>query len=455
MYDVKIGLEVHAQIDTKQKLYCDCPTDYFTAQPNRNTCPICLGLPGNKPMPPNRKAVDAAMEVALMLGAHILLNSKIYVQRKHYDYPDLPNGYQKTTTPIAEDGELCNVGIREIHLEDDPGRYDLLKGRVDYNRCGIPLVEIITEPDIKSAQEARNFWNELTKLLEYTEKMRTEPGTIRADTNVSVKGGERVEVKNINSATGIRHAIAYEIKRQNKVLRRKRKVRRETRGFLEDKMITTTLRTKETFADYRYIPDPDIPPIIITERWLREIQKCVKETPIAKRERFISVYGISGEQAGVLASNLRLANFYEEVAKRVEPQYTAGWITVDLKGILNEKNMKLEDTKITPERMGELLHSVYNKKIPRHIGKNILRKMTEEDVSIEDYVKKFEFKKKIDIEKIISSTIVDNPEVVNAYKAGKKETVDFLVGQIMKKTEGKVDPEKVNQMIREKLSKIT
>ena len=205
--DVLIGFEYHAQLKTKRKLYCDCSTDYLNAPPNTNVCPICLGLPGNKPMPPNKKALEYAVQIALLLGCEIVTEKPIYVLRKHYDYPDLPNGYQKTTTPIGVDGMFNGVKIKEIHIEDDPGRFDPRRGRVDFNRCGVPLVEIVTEPQIHSPSEARKFWKEMTEALMTTGLVREEPGSIRSDVNISLAGGARVEIKNINSAKGVEYAL--------------------------------------------------------------------------------------------------------------------------------------------------------------------------------------------------------------------------------------------------------
>jgi aspartyl-tRNA(Asn)/glutamyl-tRNA(Gln) amidotransferase subunit B len=219
--NIKIGFEVHQQIATRRKMYCNCPTNYQDVPPNTNVCPICTGMPGAKPLPPNQRAVEAAVEIALMLGCRVYTNQTIYIQRKHYDYPDLPSGYQRTSLPLAGGGSLLGVRIREIHLEEDPGQYDPLGGNVDYNRSGIPLVEIVTEPDMKSPEEARNFLRALVRVLEYTGKVRPEAGgAMRADVNISLEGGGRVEVKNVNSIKGAYRALRYEVIRQREKLKR-------------------------------------------------------------------------------------------------------------------------------------------------------------------------------------------------------------------------------------------
>jgi len=254
MDDVKMkcGLEIHVQIDTKSKLFCNCSTNYLDAEPNTNVCPVCLGLPGAKPLPPNKKAIEVAIMVAKMLDCKIIVDKDIYFQRKHYDYPDLPSGYQRTSTPIGVDGEFMGIGIAEVHLEEDPGQYNPSLGIVDYNRSGTPLIEIVTKPDIKSPEEAREFLKQLMMLFRYLGCLRGE-GTMRADVNISINymgvQGNRVEVKNVNSIRGVYKVLKYEIIRQKNIIKRGGEIKRETRAFLESQMITKAMRSKETAED--------------------------------------------------------------------------------------------------------------------------------------------------------------------------------------------------------------
>jgi aspartyl-tRNA(Asn)/glutamyl-tRNA(Gln) amidotransferase subunit B len=448
---LKIGFEIHAQMNTKQKLYCDCPTDYQQAEPNRNVCPVCIGLPGNKPMPVNEDALKTTIEIALMLDADVIKDENIYIQRKHYNYPDLPNGYQKTSTPIAKKGKFLDVGITEVHLEDDPGRYDLSKGKVDFNRCGVPLIEIVTDPDIKSVDDARSFWNEITDMLTYTGKIRSEPGTIRSDTNISM-GGERVEIKNINSAIGVYHALQYEVKRQLKAFRRGREIKRETRGFLEDKMITTSLRTKETFADYRYIPDPDIPPIVISNQMLDDVRKHVKESPKAKEERFIDTYRINREQAKILAYDKSMSDMFEKVSKKVEPSLAASWLTQDVRRYLTEKDIYLKDTKLTPSDMIDLLKSLSKKEITPYTAKDIFKKSMEEEKPVNFYLKKVSpMLGKNYLERIVEEVISRNEDTVSDYKLGNRKALNYLVGEVMREAKGTADPKQAFEIIKRKV----
>ncbi|NIM44394.1 MAG: Asp-tRNA(Asn)/Glu-tRNA(Gln) amidotransferase subunit GatB [Nitrososphaeria archaeon] len=457
MRKVKIGLEIHAQMKTSQKLYCDCSTDYHDAEANTNICSICLGLPGNKPMPPNREALETAIEMALMLGCDVVVGEPVFIQRKHYDYPDLPNGYQKTSTPIAGGGELLGVKIREIHLEDDPGRYDLSRGRIDFNRSGVPLMEIVTEPDINSPTEARYFWNELIRIMDYTGKFRSHPGAVRADVNISLEGGKRVEIKNINSAKGIYNALMYEVKRQQKLLRRGREVVRETRGFVDEKMITATLRTKETFADYRYIPDPDIPPIAITHHWIDKIREDMVEDPRTKEKRLMDQYSLNKDQARILAYDRELANTFEEVAQRISPALVASWLTVNLRGILRQRKLSLTEGGLRREDLIKLLKFLQQGQITDYTAQEILERIIDEGGTAEKYLGRelMAVKDVSRLEDIVSDVITSNPEAISDFKRGNRKVINFLFGQVMKRTERRADPERVHKLLKEKLKETT
>ena len=326
------GLEIHVQLETDSKLFCDCPTNYQDAPANTNICPVCLNQPGAKPHPTNKKALENALMIALMLNCEID-KDVIYFMRKHYDYPDLPSGYQRTSVPIGINGELNGIRIREIHAEEDPGQYNPDRGYVNFNRSGIPLVEIVTEPDIKSPEEARNFLKELIRVLQYSGAARGE-GTMRADVNISINGGNRVEMNNINSIKGAYKALKFELVRQKNLMKRGVEVKQETRAYLESQMITVGMRLKEDADDYRFITDPDLPPMKIYDETIQRILDIMPEAPHNKVKRFVKDYGIDEESAKVLTSELDLAIAYEEVVKEIDPQFASKWMRDELKRVL-------------------------------------------------------------------------------------------------------------------------
>ncbi len=450
---VMIGFEIHEQLKTQQKLFCECSTDYMHAEPNTNVCEICTGMPGAKPMPLNEKALDAVIAIALMLNCDI--KREVYIQRKHYDYPDLPNGYQRTSTPIGVNGELVGVRIWEVHLEEDPGKYDPITGRVDYNRCGVPLVEIVTAPDISSAEHAREFLKELRKVLEYTGVVREEGGTMRVDVNISIEGGARVEIKNINSIKGVYRAIKFEIARQQNLLKRGIKVKRETRAFLEEQMITKAMRTKEEAQDYRYIPDPDLLPIFITQERIEKIKQSLPESPFEKEKRFIKQYGIDAETAKVLASELELANAFEEVAKHVDARIAALWIKDELKRILNYNDLTFKQSGIKAEHIVELIKMMQSKEITQKTAKKIMEILVKNPKSPKEIVKELGLSRIADkesLEKIVEEAINENKKAVEDYLNGKKEALNFIVGAVMRKTRGRADAKIVLELIKSKIS---
>ena len=315
------GLEIHVQLETKSKLFCDCPTNFQEAPINTNICPVCLNQPGAKPHPTNEKAQENALMIALMLNCEID-QGVTYFMRKHYDYPDLPSGYQRTSVPIGINGELNGIRIREIHVEEDPGQFKPDRGTVNFNRSGIPLVEIVTEPDIKSPEEARNFLNELIRVLQYSGGARGE-GTMRADVNISINGGNRVEMKNVNSIKGAYRALIFERNRQKRNLERGVETKQETRAYVESQMITTAMRLKEDADDYRFITDPDLPPMQISDETIQKVLDTMPEAPHNKVKRFVKDYNIDEETAKVLTSELDLAISYEEVVKENDPVFAA------------------------------------------------------------------------------------------------------------------------------------
>jgi len=448
---MKIGFEVHEQLATKRKLCCDCPTDYREAPPNTNVCPICTAMPGAKPMPPNVRAVDAVIELALMLGCDVVVDKPIYIQRKHYDYPDLPAGYQHSSTPIGINGELVGVRIREVHLEEDPGAYDPVAGTVDFNRCGIPLVEIVTEPDMHSPEEARRFLRQLMLVLDYSGKVRPEPGTLRADTNISLEGGTRVEIKNINSTKGAYRAVKFEVMRQKALIERGAVIPYETRAYLESQMITVPMRMK--VVDFHVILDPDIFPIVIDRARVETIRKRMVEAPHQREQRLAKQYQISQAVAGVIVSERELANLFEAVAKEVDPKLVATWFQTNLKKVLNYMKLRATEVKFTHKQLAGLLRMVKAKRITPEQGELVLRKLVKQPAEPEELIRKLGLERleKADLRAAVVRTIEENPKAVMDYRAGRKEALNFLAGKVMKFTRGRADPREILKFLRAKL----
>lgn len=447
---MKCGLEIHVQLETESKLFCDCPTNYQEAPVNTNVCPVCLSQPGAKPFPTNKKAIENGLKIALMLDCE-MNEDLVYFMRKHYTYPDLSSGYQKTSIPLGYRGELNGVRITEVHLEEDPGQYKPDQGIVDYNRSGIPLIEIVTEPDMHSPEEARNFLKELIKILDYSEAARGE-GTMRADVNISLEGGKRAEIKNINSVKGAYKALKYEIIRQKNLIKRGIEVKQETRAFLESQMITVPMRLKEDADDYRYILDPDLPGMTIEDEVIDEIKEIMPETPNMKVKRFIEEYGLNEEHAKVLTSELDLANAFEEVAKEIDPEYAALWINKELKRILAYNKLDYKDSYMTSDRIIELLKMVRSKEITAKASKKIVEQMplnTKSPKEIAEEMGLIGIVSEDKVREAAEKAVQENPEAVQDYHDGKKAAINFLLGQVMKHTRGKANPKEAVKFIEE------
>ncbi|MGN1363019.1 MAG: Asp-tRNA(Asn)/Glu-tRNA(Gln) amidotransferase subunit GatB [Methanobrevibacter sp.] len=447
---MKCGLEIHVQLETKSKLFCNCPTNYKEAPANTNICPVCLNQPGAKPLPTNEKAIENALMISLMLNCKITKDTA-YFMRKHYDYPDLPSGYQRTSVPIGYEGELNGVRIREIHMEEDPGQYKPDKGTVDFNRSGIPLIEIVTEPDMHSPEEARNFLKQLIRILEYSGGARGE-GTMRADVNVSIEGGNRVEMKNINSIKGAYRALKYEVVRQKNNMKRGIEIKQETRAYLESQMITVSMRSKENADDYRFIPDPDLPPMEIQDEEIKEIAETMPEAPYNKAKRFVSEYGIDQETATVLTSELDLADTYEEVAKKVDPKYSANWMRDELKRVLTYNKITFADSEIAAKDIIELINLLLNKEITVKAGQRIVEKMPNNEKSPKEIGEELGLMGVVEEDAILNAAkkaIEENPKAVNDYKDGQKASINFLVGQVMRFTKGKADPGETVKILKD------
>ena len=474
--EVIVGLEVHCQLDTKSKLFCGCSTDYRDDGPNTHVCPVCLGLPGAMPVL-NRRAIEYAMRVAKALNCAVLHESEF--SRKNYFYPDLDKAYQITQydKPLAEGGYLeiegdeggeRKIRLTRIHVEEDPGRLvhmgNAERGKyslVDYNRAGIPLIEIVSEPDMRSPKEARKFLNKLRATLEYLSVFDSEKeGSLRVDANISIRGSERVEVKNITSYKGVEKALTFEIARQKNLIRRGQKVSRETRHFLEAQGSTQAARSKEQEHDYRYFPEPDLLPLYVSD-WVDEI--VLPELPDARRERFIAQYGCSLNHARTLTGDYRLANFYEAVvAADVKglSALAATWTADTLIGELNYRDMTIE--LVEPADFAGLLALLKDGRITDRNGVDVLRVMLDERLKKEPAESADTIVKRLNlgltkgdtgaISSAIADAIRENPKAIEDYRAGKAGALNFLVGQVMKKTRGKADPGELNRMLVEALN---
>ncbi|MFA4824594.1 MAG: Asp-tRNA(Asn)/Glu-tRNA(Gln) amidotransferase subunit GatB [Methanoregula sp.] len=474
---VIVGLEVHCQLDTKSKLFCGCSTDYRDDGPNTHVCPVCLGLPGAMPVL-NKRSIEYAMKVAKALNCTVLHESEF--SRKNYFYPDLDKAYQITQydKPLAEGGYLeiesdeggeRRIQLTRIHVEEDPGRLvhmgNAERGKyslVDYNRAGIPLIEIVSEPDMRSPKEARKFLNKLRATLEYLSVFDSDKeGSLRVDANISIKGNERVEVKNITSYKGVEKALTYEVTRQKNLIRRGQRIERETRHFIESTGITQSSRSKEQEHDYRYFPEPDLRPLHV-QSWVAGI--VLPELPDARRERFIAQYGCSLNHARTLTGELKLANFFEKVVA-ADPKglstLAATWIADTLIGELNYRSMTLDRVDATgfSEFMGILKRGTITDKS----GIEVLRVMLDQYLKNEPMETPAAIISRLNLTKTtgdnsaitnaIEEAITENPRALEDYRAGKNGALNFLVGQVMKKTRGKADPGELNRLLTEALAK--
>ena len=464
---VMIGLEIHVQLNKlNTKIFCGCPLDYHDDGPNTHTCPVCLGLPGSLPVI-NRKSVEYSIKVGLALNCAIEEHTQFY--RKNYYYPDLPKGFQITQYdyPIAsngyiniegEDGEV-RIRINRAHMEEDPGRLVHEGGSIerskhtliDYNRSGVALLEIVTEPDIRSPKEARRFLDKLRNILGYLDVVDTTlEGSMRVDANISLAGGSRSEVKNISSHKGAERALLFEIVRQKNLLRRGGKVVQETRHFDEARGVTVSLRTKEEAHDYRYFPEADLVPIKVAD-WAPGIKETLPELPDSRRERFVSQYGVTDDHAKSLTSEKQVADFYEQVAAEVDPKLGAVWIADVLKGELNYRDLGIKA--FTSANMVSLIKLLAGDKITDASGNQIIRIALDEGGTPDEIVAaKGLLKAGGDlVTTAVEEAIAENPQAVEDYRSGKQEAVNFLMGQVMKKTRGRADAKTVRELVLQKI----
>ena len=478
-YEAVIGMEVHVQLLTKSKMFCRCSADYAGAPPNTLVCPVCLGMPGTLPVI-NRKAVEYTIMTALALNCEIAEFAKF--DRKNYFYPDLVKGYQisQYDLPLSRNGWLeieiggkrKRIRIRRVHLEEDTAKlihvhrdgqsYSL----IDFNRSGVPLMEIVSEPDIRSPEEARQYLIKLRTILRYlgVSTADMEKGAMRCEANVSLRPvgskeyGTRVEVKNLNSFRSVKLALEYEIERQKRLLEAGGRVEQETMGWDESRGVTVLQRTKEYAHDYRYFPEPDLPPLVIEREWVEEIRARLPELPDAKRDRFVADYGLSRYDAGVLVADRAVADYFETCVRagagRVEPKAIANWITGELFRLMKAQGVEIEEVRITPDKLVALIGMVEDGTITASTAKKVLAEVFETGRAPEEIVRERGLAQISDVEalsRVVDEVIAANPKAVADYLAGKEPVLRFLVGQVMKATRGKANPKLANELLMEKL----
>ena len=475
-YETVIGLEVHVQLKTQSKIFCSCSTE-FGRPANENTCPICLGMPGVLPVL-NKKAVEFAMLACL--ATHCQINPRNTFDRKNYFYPDLPKGYQITqlNLPIGEHGHINidvagvqkRIGITRIHMEEDAGKLvhgeneDRGKSYVDLNRTGIPLIEIVSEPEIRSPEEAREYLSQLKAILEYTavSDCNMEEGSLRCDANISLRPvgqkefGTRTELKNLNSFRFVQRAIEYEVERQTQVLDQGDKVIQETRLYDSDQGVTRSMRSKEEAHDYRYFPEPDLVRLTMDAEWIERIRKTIPELPEQKRKRFVAEHDIPEYDAGVLTASQPLANYYEEcVSLHPQPKIISNWIMGELLRELKNDDRKIQDCPVTPHSLADLLKLIDKGTISGKMAKTVFEEMYQSGKPAEEIVKQKGMAQISDssaIEKMIDDVIIANPQQLEGYRNGKEKLFGYFVGQVMKASKGQANPALVNQLLKDKLS---
>ena len=468
-YETVIGLEVHLQLATNTKAFCGCSTK-FGQRPNSQTCPVCLGFPGSLPVL-NEEAFYYSIKVALALNCNI--QELIKFDRKNYYYPDLPKNFQisQYDMPLSYDGVVeigsgtrKKIRIKRVHLEEDAGKLVHPEGEnyslVDFNRCGMPLLEIVTEPDINSPDEAYEYLTKLKSILQYLDvsDCDMEKGSLRCDANISVrKSGEKalgtkVELKNMNTFKGVRVALEYEAKRQVEAIEDGVKIIQETRLWNADKAVTISMRSKEEAQDYRYFPEPDLVPFVVDKAVIEKIKKALPELPEAKMNRFVKEHGLSEYDAGVLTGQLDIANYFEECLKLYPNSKTvANWIMGDIMAQLNAKNISIKELGINPDALAGLLNMIDNKSISGKMAKDVLSEAIETGSSPQDIVKKKNLSQISDagqLETAVKAVLAREQKSVSDYKAGKKNALTFLVGQVMKETKGKANPSVVNEILK-------
>ncbi|MCD6406942.1 Asp-tRNA(Asn)/Glu-tRNA(Gln) amidotransferase subunit GatB [Candidatus Aerophobetes bacterium] len=475
-YTVYIGLEVHVELSTQSKLFCGCKTK-FGAPPNTQTCPVCLGLPGVLPVI-NKKAVDFAIITALALNSQINKNCRF--ARKNYYYPDLPKNYQisQYEEPLATggwveiniNGKVKKIGIQRIHLEEDAGK--LIHGEtekdkdssfVDYNRAGIPLIEIVSKPEISSPEEAHEYLVNLRRILRYlgVSDCNMEEGSLRCDANISLgkdeKMGTKTELKNMNSFKEIREGLKAEIKRQAELLAKGEKIVQETRYWDPKKKKTFSMRGKEEAHDYRYFPEPDLPPLLIDDNWIERLKSTLPELPQKRFKRFVRQYGLPEYDAKVLTESREIADYFEECVKFFpKPKVVSNWIMGDFMRLIKQE--RKEQIKISPAATCELLSEIEKGTLSINMAKQVMEEMFKTGKGAFQIIEEKGLRQISDeksLEEVAKEVIKENPKAVNDWKKGKSQAMKFLVGQMMRKTKGKANPQLANKLIEKKLREIS
>ena len=472
-YEAVIGLEVHVQLLTKTKIFCGCSTQFGDA-PNANTCPVCLGLPGTLPVL-NKRAVELAMQAALALNCTVHEHSRF--ARKNYFYPDLPKGYQisQYELPLATDGHIDievggakkRIGITRLHLEEDAAKNlhegfkdSATKGYVDYNRCGTPLAEIVSEPDMRAPEEAYAYLTALKQIMLYTgvSDCNMEEGSLRCDANVSVRPrgakefGTKVEVKNLNSFRFLVKALEHEIERHIGVIESGGKIVQETRLWHQAEGYTVSMRSKEKAHDYRYFPEPDLLPVHVGSAWREAVKSALPELPTAKRQRFVGSYGITAYDAGVLTDSRELAGYFEATVKAGAPgKAAANWMQTELLRRLNDSGREISASPVSPKGLAELIALVDGGKITGAVAKKVFAKMFEDGRSAAEIVEAEGLGAQVSsdsLEQIAREVIEKNPDNVAKYKSGNEGVFKFFVGQVMKGSRGQANPQAVNEVLK-------
>ena len=478
-YEAVIGLEVHVQLLTESKLFCGCSAK-FGAEPNTQACPVCLGFPGVLPVL-NKRAVEFAIRMALAVEGEI--QPFCVFARKSYFYPDLPKGYQISQyelplclgghIDIEVDGAKKRIGLTRVHLEEDAGKLVHEEAYVeagtslfDGNRCGVPLLEIVSEPDLRSPQEAHDYLVRLRQLVMYLGICdgNMEEGSLRCDANVSVrpKGsrelGTKTEVKNMNSFRNVQKALEAEISRQIKILNAGGKIEQETLLWDPDREVVEPMRSKEFAHDYRYFPEPDLVPLYIEKEWIEKVRSELPELPWKKKERFVSELGLPEYDAEVLTSERETAEYFEEVvASGVPPKAASNWVMTDLMGLLNREGIDIRECKVTPQNLARMIGMIKEGKISTRIAKEVLEEMFKTGKSPDEIVQEkglVQISDEKALSELCDRVIAENPDPVKQYLKGKEKAIGFLIGQVMKLTRGKANPRLVNQIMRRKLEEL-
>ncbi len=471
-WEIVMGLEVHTELATETKIFCGCSTE-FGGEPNTHVCEICSGMPGTLPLL-NRRVVEFAIRTGIATNCTIMQNNKF--DRKNYFYPDLPKAYQisQLYLPICrngyievntKDGEKKKIGIHEIHMEEDAGKliHDEFEDctLVDYNRCGVPLLEIVSEPDFRSSEEVIDYLEKLRATLQYTgvSDCKMQEGSLRADVNLSVrpKGqkefGTRTEMKNLNSFHAIERAIAYEAQRQIELIEDGEKVVQETRRWDDNKGYSYAMRSKEDAQDYKYFPEPDLPPIEISDGQIEEIKSTMPELPEEKRQRYINELGLPEYDTGIITGDIYLVRFFEKTLEKCNsPKDVANWIMGEVMKLLNDSATLTENNPLKPEDLATVINMVKSNKINRGTGKKVLEKVFTDGVDPEKYVEENNLAQVTDISAlrpIIEQVIADNEKSVSEYKAGKTQAMGYIMGQAMRALKGKAPAQEVQKILKE------